>query len=913
MRRLKYASIVLVILSLAIAAVSSPVKAQADVESANLAKFVALMQYIRSQPTPSDVTAARIPVLAQFDGLFIDIYVEGFIAPFTGETTAEAKARIEALPAEDRYAAAMVESYRLASDPLLLDIMHILLAQHYVSYFTTGDLSGANEFLGKAKIQSLADTFDYAEYSISTPSATQSPGEPLPSTRTSADVESANLAKFVALMQYIRSQPTPSDVTAARIPVLAQFDGLFIDIYIEGFIAPFTGESPAEAKARIEALPAEDRYAAAMVESYRLASDSLLLDIMHILLAQHYVSYFTTGDLSGANEFLGKAKIQNLVEAFDPSDYAISVPSIPVAPVPQPDPSLALSGVAELAGYWSSGEGGVKVTLVLMDTEASRREGAHNIRIVCSHNATIVEGCGDELTVMLPGGGGLATTEAILRTPIGSVSFEIEFGGEEPLMLSLDVPERILGVEREVWECFRDEPDTLELPADDTEFFYGDCAGWGAYAGWKWNQEVPVSVWVTGLENYISTLKETLQELSPLLGLDFLWVDSPAAAALKAYVGLPASQATTFGFPEYCAEALGCAGPDRVSRKGVVENGIISVWGYENEWWTEAGLLDELTKHVTVHEALHALVPMNHREDPASIMDIRRSLSLPTLSHLDEALIRLHQHHLVEPGMTNDDIEPLIVFREDLLDSLPRELDGYELARNAFGALQEADSARFNIAGGWTGSNCNKLFGWADYGIADFDPNHANVTRFKDGNQHYFLIDSTDGSGDWEYWSEVSGQWSLVDHDVVFDNTNWRLGFSTPHQILASVLFFSESDDFSVSQDREGLITLRVTLNDAHLVLPWSGGETLDVVLTLDEDTHEMLEYNVEWTFDAPAEISCPLYTIRAVNGEYGVEVQIPDAILDGSAYMPAGSGHFHLDPRNVVSVPGWTPVNNRN
>ena len=351
MKRLKYiaAALIFPILIAGLMAGSSPAAlAQANAESSNLATFVALTQYIRSQPTPSDVNSARIQVLGLFDGLFVDIYVEGFIAPFTGETAAEAKARIESVPTEDRYAAAMVESYRLAPDPFLLDIIHILLAQHYVGYFTAGDLAGANEFLGKSEIQRLADAFDYTDYTVSAPSATPGANRPPPSTRTAADVESANLATFVALTQYIRSQPTPTDVNAARIPVLAQFDGLFVDIYVEGFIAPFTGETAAEAKARIESVPTEDRYAAAMVESYRLAPDPFLLDIIHILLAQHYVGYFTTSDLAGTNEFLGKSEIQSLSDGFDAGDYAIPAPSattplatatptpIPASPQAQP-------------------------------------------------------------------------------------------------------------------------------------------------------------------------------------------------------------------------------------------------------------------------------------------------------------------------------------------------------------------------------------------------------------------------------------------------------------------------------------------------------------------------------------------------------------------------------------------------
>ena len=330
MKRLKYiaAALIFPILIAGLMAGSPPAaQAQANAESSNLAFFAALMQYIRSQPTPDDVDAELLPALAQLDAVFVDIYAEGFIAPFTGETVTEAKARIQTLPAEDRYTAAMVESYRLASDTFLLDVMHILLASYYVNYFTTSDLAGANEFLGKAEIQGLADAFDHTDFAIPAPTTTPGASIPSPSARTAADVESLNLAYFAALMQYIRSQPTPTDVHAELLPALAQLDAVFVDIYAEGFIVPFTGETVTEAKARIQTLPAEDRYTAAMVESYRLASDTFLLDVMHILLASYYVNYFTTSDLAGANEFLGKAEIQGLTSAFDPASYAISMPS----------------------------------------------------------------------------------------------------------------------------------------------------------------------------------------------------------------------------------------------------------------------------------------------------------------------------------------------------------------------------------------------------------------------------------------------------------------------------------------------------------------------------------------------------------------------------------------------------------
>ena len=45
------------------------------------------MQYIRSQPTPTDVDQNLLAAFfASLDTALSDIYITGFITPFTGET-----------------------------------------------------------------------------------------------------------------------------------------------------------------------------------------------------------------------------------------------------------------------------------------------------------------------------------------------------------------------------------------------------------------------------------------------------------------------------------------------------------------------------------------------------------------------------------------------------------------------------------------------------------------------------------------------------------------------------------------------------------------------------------------------------------------------------------------------------------
>ena len=312
---------------------ASPARAQQTVDSDDLATFVALMQYIRSDPTPADVKAANLPLLATLDTAFSDLYITGFITPYTGETPEQVKARLQSIPEESRFIAVMVESYRLTSNPLLLDIIHQLLPLYYVDFFTTAE--DPAEFLKREEIENLADAFDSTDYSISAPTVTGVPaGGTSPSARSASDVDSDDLATFVALMQYIRSQPTPADVKAANLPLLATLDTAFSDLYITGFITPYTGETPEQVKARLQSIPEEDRFTAVMVESYRLTSNPLLLDIIHQLLPLYYVDFFTTTDLGGASDFLKKAEIASLAAAFDPIDYAIRAPTATATATP---------------------------------------------------------------------------------------------------------------------------------------------------------------------------------------------------------------------------------------------------------------------------------------------------------------------------------------------------------------------------------------------------------------------------------------------------------------------------------------------------------------------------------------------------------------------------------------------------
>lgn len=184
-------TVALAILMLGGSGVSQAAQPEGGVDSDNLATFAAVIQYIRSQPTPADVKADNISFLSALDTVLSDAYITDFITPYTGEISDQVKSRLQSIAEEDRFIAVMVESYRLSPNPLPLDLIHQLLSLYYVEFFTTAaDLNASKEFLKRDDIESLAAAFDPADYAIPAPPPPSTPGSsskrPSPSTRPRA-------------------------------------------------------------------------------------------------------------------------------------------------------------------------------------------------------------------------------------------------------------------------------------------------------------------------------------------------------------------------------------------------------------------------------------------------------------------------------------------------------------------------------------------------------------------------------------------------------------------------------------------------------------------------------------------------------------------------------------------------------
>ena len=553
------------------------------------------------------------------------------------------------------------------------------------------------------------------------------------------------------------------------------------------------------------------------------------------------------------------------------AEFAIEVPELPATRL-----SLEVETSAR-DEYWSDGTANVDVTFSLRNEGYAEFDNPQPISFVCLREEQIVEGCGGEVTVSLADGFGPEDTESLMiRMPMGITLLEAEYGAEVAAQFEVEVPERILGVEREVWECFSDRP---EEGAENE-----GCGGWFSETIVKWDQSKPIKVWTSGDEDYIAILHESLEELSPLLNLEFQRVETGDEADLKAYVGVSIEEAKAADI--YCERSLGCArwwqgSPD------ITVGATIGVWDYHSSHFDEIGLQDDRIKHTTVHEALHALVPIRHRADPLSLMGVT-GLPLAEMNPMDKAMIRLHSNPLVKPGMTMEEMEELIVFSDELLDPPSPPADAgitpLDVVRRAYTAFHAAETVGFKIHGSWVG--CGHEFGTADLQFASLASGAANIVRFKGRASNVFILSTPTGDRGTEYWRSIDGTWQRVTSSDIWDSTPWRSGFSDPFTLLASILLLAGPEKIKISEPEPGKLRLDVYLEKTLVNVRWSDAEILTANLTIDVENHEILSYFLSWRFKPHSENSCTTYSSKATGGVYGIKIEIPAVIQRDSAIL---------------------------
>ena len=135
-----------------------------------------------------------------------------------------------------------------------------------------------------------------------------------------------------------------------------------------------------------------------------------------------------------------------------PTATHTAVPTLQPAPTmtPIPQVKLLLDASAEVAGYWSDGTANLELAISLTNEGNTEVEKDQHLSMTCLQSSTLLSSCGLEANLPFPDGYRSDTERLTLRVPVGEVSFSFEYGGSETYMVDFTVPERILGVDRDV-------------------------------------------------------------------------------------------------------------------------------------------------------------------------------------------------------------------------------------------------------------------------------------------------------------------------------------------------------------------------------------------------------------------------------------------------------------------------------
>ena len=558
-----------------------------------------------------------------------------------------------------------------------------------------------------------------------------------------------------------------------------------------------------------------------------------------------------------------------------PEPTATSVPPTPtVTPTPIPAVSLILDTDTTVVGYWQDGSADMQVDVSLWNTGGFGYHEDVSVKVNCPETLTDTPGCGEQFNLSLEDGYGPTTGSFIMKLPMGRHDIELGYGVDS-MAVNIDVPERILSVEREVWECYADREATPD-PWQPGAFLYG-CSGWASPDVVKWLNDVPVKVWATGDPQYIETLDEVLEELSPVLSLDFTWVETEADADFRAFVGVKREDVDHLGFAPSSVDWGGFANANLSS--GEARSGYMVVWLIEEE------RTDDAVRSITIHEALHALVPTHHTTRPVSIMG---GGGLNKWSRRDEQLMRLNSHHLIRPGMTMHEVKDLIVFRDDLMDGLGpvKVTDPLEMVWRAYESLDDADYAGYKLTGGWIDRGCNQTFG------VRRGPLEFKIGKFRKWRDDPALLYFHDHVNEfWLFWDEdwhrymrplTGGDWRSVSQDDLWDKTTWWVWNGKLHRAIRSVIADSSEGDFTVGTSEDGDIRLHVQMDESYVhMFNWDRGfESLDFTLDLHPDTYEITGYHWLHREDPGLDLDgCITYEEDATDLQVGVEVELPEEL----------------------------------
>ena len=510
---------------------------------------------------------------------------------------------------------------------------------------------------------------------------------------------------------------------------------------------------------------------------------------------------------------------------------------------PQPARQLRIDSAWRVVGYGQDGVAEIELQAILRNVGSEPQLDSIPVTVTCWRNGESEAGCGAESDLEFADGFGPINAAFKLDVPMGT-SIQATVADQSPDAARFMVPERVIGVERYIWECFRERfgPTVPGCSGSESDFVI------------KWPRGQTVNVWASGDPEYVAVFEEMVPELSNLLALEIVRTQSQSDAQIILFLGTSRT-ATNIRWAPCNPDADGCTQLD--TEDGTILGSQIGIW---NRGSPSDSAIRRQVRTALLREFIYA----NSGFKPRFGLEAQLGKS-PAVSPLEAGMIRLNSHPLIEPGMTIDEVRNLVVLRDELLTPQPPGDYGlaYVEVHDAIAKLADVKTARFTLSGNWSGTCGDHQFGPGTYEIGDIrDPLQAieqyslpGFVRFASGGQEFVY----DRFG--LFLARQGGQWRPVDIRELEQMTSWRPGFSDIYTLLRGILRVDDPAKLTVSRLDNVRISIESTMADQ-----WGAAWRMTVVI--DSASNEIDSFAIAWTLPGPC-----YHSVNAWSGQYGVEL----------------------------------------